>query len=148
MIITVLNKVVQTFWVSKVLYYETVILYVIINIYNYWNLKCFLCKCILLLIHFITLMPLNYKSHNMIKHTVCQVRPTKTEISLWIPAVWSVFLVRLKTLCILGYLKCTQWRFLSDCANVQAHLNLHWGHVQRYIFWNCGYLVIYFLQSE
>ena len=37
-----------------------------------------------------------------------------------------VFVVRMKELCILGYPKCTQWRFLSDCANAQADLNLRW----------------------
>ena len=34
----------------------------------------------------------------------------------------SVFVVRMKKLCILGYPNCGQWRL--DCANAQADLNL------------------------
>ena len=39
--------------------------------------------------------------------------PTKTEISLCSHAVF------MKKLCILGYLKCDQRRFWSDCANLR-----------------------------
>ena len=42
-----------------------------------------------------------------------------------------VFAVRMKNRCILGYPNCMctidlQWRFWSDCANVQADLNRRW----------------------
>ena len=40
-----------------------------------------------------------------------------------------VFVVRKKKLCILGYPKCAQRRFRSDCANAQADLNLRWAHM-------------------
>ena len=43
----------------------------------------------------------------------------------------SVFIVRIKKLCILGYPKCVQWRFWSDCANAQADLNLRWAHMSE-----------------
>ena len=39
-----------------------------------------------------------------------------------------VFVFRMKKLCILGYPKSAHWRFWSDCANVQADLNLRWAH--------------------
>ena len=50
-------------------------------------------------------------SRNVRKRTFWHVRPTKTQISLRIRAVWSVFVVRMKKLCIVGYLKCAQGRF-------------------------------------
>ena len=40
-----------------------------------------------------------------------------------------VFVVRMKTICILGYPKCAQLRFWSDCANAQADLNLRGAHM-------------------
>ena len=42
--------------------------------------------------------------------------------------IW-VFALRIEKLCILGYLKCAQRRFWSDCANAQADLNLRWAHM-------------------
>ena len=45
-----------------------------------------------------------------------------------------VFVVRVVLRCILGYPKCAQWRFWSDCVNVQADLNLLWeAHIRRYV---------------
>ena len=38
-----------------------------------------------------------------------------------------VSVVRMKQLCILGYPKCAQPRFRSDCANAQSDLNLRWA---------------------
>ena len=32
---------------------------------------------------------------------------------------------------ILGYPKCAQWRFWSDCANAHADLNLRWAHMSE-----------------
>ena len=40
-----------------------------------------------------------------------------------------VFVGRMKKLCTLGYPKCAQRRFWSDCANAQADLNLRWAHM-------------------
>ena len=37
-------------------------------------------------------------------------------------------LVFMKIFCILGYPKCTQWLFWSDCTNAQVDLNLCWVH--------------------
>ena len=61
-------------------------------------------------------------------------RPTKTQISLRIRAVWlesSLFAWRH---CILGYPKCAQWRFWSECADAQADLNLRWAHMSEGTF--------------
>ena len=40
-----------------------------------------------------------------------------------------VLIVRMKTLCFLGYPKCAQRRFWSDCANAQADMNLRLAHM-------------------
>ena len=58
-------------------------------------------------------------SCNVRKCTFWYVCPTKTQISLHIYTVWSVFAVHRKELCTLGYLKYAQWRFWSDCVNVR-----------------------------
>ena len=68
-------------------------------------------------------------SRNERKRTSWHVRPTKTQISLRIRAVWSVFLVRMNKCFIHGYPKCAQWRFWLDCVNVQADLNILWVHM-------------------
>ena len=60
------------------------------------------------------------------KHTFWHVCPMKTQTSLHIRAVWSVFDVHIKKHFILRYPKCTQWTFQSDCMNVQADRNLCW----------------------
>ena len=62
------------------------------------------------------------------------MRPTKTQISLRI-RVWPVFVVHKKKLYILGYTKCAQRRFWSDCAKA-GRTSSH--SVQWYIFWRCG----------
>ena len=54
-------------------------------------------------------------TRNVRKRTFWNVRPTKTQNSLRIRAVWSVFVVCMMKLCILGYPKCAQWRFWSAC---------------------------------
>ena len=48
------------------------------------------------------------------------VRPTKTQISLRIRAVWSVFVVRIKKLCLLGYLKLIVVGF-NDTSTLVGH---------------------------
>ena len=60
--------------------------------------------------------------------------PTNTQISLHIRAVWSVFVICMKKICILCYPKCDQWRFWSDCAFAQSDLNLHWSHMSEGTF--------------
>ena len=62
------------------------------------------------------------------------VCPMKTQINLCICAGWSVSAVHLMKFCILGYPKCAQWRFWSDCTNVQGDLNLCWVHVSEGVF--------------
>ena len=44
------------------------------------------------------------------------------------------FVVRKEELCVLGYPKCAQPRFCSDCANAQADLNLRWAHMSEGTF--------------
>ena len=46
---------------------------------------------------------------------------------------WSLF-VNMKKPCILGYPKCNQWRFWSDCTNLQAVLNLCLSHIRKQVF--------------
>ena len=53
---------------------------------------------------------------------------------LRICAVWSVFIVFRKKLCIIGYPKCAQWRFWSDCANAQADQKVRWAHMSEGTF--------------
>ena len=40
----------------------------------------------------------------------------------------------MKLLHILGYPKCAQWRFWSDCANAQSDLNLRWAPMSEGMF--------------
>ena len=60
------------------------------------------------------------------------VRPAKTQISLGIRPVWSVFAVRMKVLC---YPLSAQRRLWSDWADTLADLNFHWArsHVVCFI---------------
>ena len=62
----------------------------------------------------------------------------KTQVNLNIRAVWSVFFVHMKKLCILGYRKCARWRFWSDCANAQSDQNLQWAHMSEGTFSDVG----------
>ena len=58
------------------------------------------------------------------------VRPAKTQIGLRICAVQSESsLSAWSNFGIIGYPKCAQWRFWSDCANVQADMNLRCAHL-------------------
>ena len=56
------------------------------------------------------------------------VRPAKTQISLGICPVWSVFAVRMKRPCVLSYPLSAQRRLWSDWADAQADLSLRWAH--------------------
>ena len=73
----------------------------------------------------------NDMSHSRRKGTFRHVRPTKTQISVRIHAVRSVFVLLMKELCILGYPKYALWRFWSDCAFAQSDQNLHWAHMSK-----------------
>ena len=76
-------------------------------------------------------------SHQVRKRAFWHVYLMKTHISLRIRAVWSVFIVRMKKFCILGYLKCAQWKFWSDyeCAGwSESSLG---ASVRRNVFWLC-----------
>ena len=68
-----------------------------------------------------------HMSHDMTKPTkwVC---PAKTQISLGIRPVWSVFAVRMKKAWVLSYPLSTQRRLWSDWADAQADLSLRWAH--------------------
>ena len=55
----------------------------------------------------------------MTKPTKWHVRPAKTQISLGICPVWSVFAVRMKKAWMLSYPMSTQWRLWSDWADAR-----------------------------
>ena len=69
-------------------------------------------------------------SRNVRKRTFCARNETTTTNQPVHPRslIW-VFVLRMKKRCILGFPKCAQWRFWSDCANAQSDLNLHWTHM-------------------
>ena len=75
--------------------------------------------------------------------TFWHARPTTTQIKLRIRAVWSQYSLYTWRSCILGYPKCAQCRFWSDCANAQADLNLRNAHVWWYVFRRCGSVVLH-----
>ena len=56
------------------------------------------------------------------------VRPAKTQISLGIRPVWSVFAVRMKKAWVLSYPVSAQRRLWSAWADAQADLSLRWTH--------------------
>ena len=56
------------------------------------------------------------------------LRPAKTQISLGIRPVWSVFAVRIKKVGVLSYPLSAQRRLWSDWADAQADLSLRWAH--------------------
>ena len=55
------------------------------------------------------------------------VRPAKTQISLGIRPVWSVFAVRIKKHWVLSYPSSAQQRLWSDWVDAQADLSLCWA---------------------
>ena len=59
------------------------------------------------------------------KLTVCRA---KTQISLGIRPVWSVFAVHLKKHWVLSYPLSAQQRLWSDWVDAQADLSLRWAH--------------------
>ena len=67
-------------------------------------------------------------SLRMTKPTKWPVRRAKTQISLGICPVWSVFAVRMKKPCVLSYSLRAQQRLWSDWVDAQADLSLCWAH--------------------
>ena len=63
------------------------------------------------------------------KPTKWHVRPVKTQISLGIRPVWSVFAVRMKKALVFSYPLSARPRLWSDWADAQADLSLRWGHM-------------------
>ena len=72
-------------------------------------------------------MPTNM-SHRMTKPTKWIVRPAKTQISLGIRPVWSVFAVRMKKAWVLSYPLSAQRMLRSAWASAQSDQSLHWAH--------------------
>ena len=62
------------------------------------------------------------------------VRPAKTQISLGIRPVWSVFAVRMKKAWVLSYPLSAQRRLWSDWADAQADLSSLGAHS---LYWFC-----------
>ena len=63
------------------------------------------------------------------------VRSAKTQISLGIRPVWSVFACRIKKPWVLSYPLSAQRRLWSDWADAQADLSLRWAHMP--LCWFC-----------
>ena len=57
------------------------------------------------------------------------VRPAKTQISLGIRPVWSVFAVRMKKAWVFSYQLSAQRRLWSDWADARADPSLRWAHM-------------------
>ena len=66
-------------------------------------------------------------SRDMTKPTVSEC-PVKTQISLGIHPVWSVFAVRMKKAWVLSYPFSTQLSLCSDWVDAQTDLSLCWAH--------------------
>ena len=75
------------------------------------------------------------RSRLMTKPTKWHVRPVKTQISLGIRPVWSVFAVRMKKPWVLSYPLSAQRRLWSGWADAQVDLSLHWEHMP--LCWFC-----------
>ena len=83
-------------------------------------------------------------SRDMTKPTKWHVRPAKSQISLGIRPVWSVFAVRIKKAWVFSYPFSAQRRLWSDWADAQDDLSLRWAHshfvgfvMLRLILWMC-----------
>ena len=80
------------------------------------------CYCIITVVQqvtgYLSFEPRHDKTNKM------SVRPAKTQISLGIRPVWSVFAVYMKKPWIRSYSLSAQWRLWSDWADAQADLSL------------------------
>ena len=74
-------------------------------------------------------------SQCMTKPTKLPVCPAKTQISLGICQVWSVFTIRMKKAWVLSYPLSAQRSLWSDWADAQADLSHRWAH--RSFCWFC-----------
>ena len=70
----------------------------------------------------LTYEPRHDKTNNVV------VRPAKTQISLGMRPVWSVFAVRLMGSSGSKVSSCGQWRLWSDWTDAQADLSFRWAH--------------------
>ena len=88
--------------------------------------------CITLNCKHLTLKKVNVKCEaNEPRHdktNKMSVHPAKTQISLGIGPVWSVFPIRMKKAWVLSYPLSAQRRLWSDWADAQADLSLCWAH--------------------
>ena len=75
------------------------------------------------------------------------VRPAKTQISLGIRPVWSVFAVRMKKAWVLSYPLSAQRRLWSDWADAQADPSLRWAHT-HFVGFVTRWLIIRLLLLE
>ena len=64
-------------------------------------------------------------------HTFWHLCPM-IQISQHICIFWTVFIIRMRKLCILGYPKCAQWMLWSDCAN-SGHIYLKVGFLTLWL---------------
>ena len=69
-----------------------------------------------------------YLSRVMTKPTKWHVRPAKTQISMGICPVWSVFPVHMKKAWVVSYPLSAQRRHWSEWVDSQADLSLRWVH--------------------
>ena len=69
-----------------------------------------------------------FMSRRTTKPTKCPVRPAKTQISMGICPVWSVFAICMKKPWVLSYPMSAQRRFWSDWVDAQTDLSLRWAH--------------------
>ena len=67
------------------------------------------------------------------KYIPSDVYLMKTQISLHIHTIRSVFVVPMKKLCLIGYPKCPQWRFWTDCGCAGWFESFLGAHVWRCI---------------
>ena len=101
-------------------------------------------------------------SHLMSKPTKWHVHPAKTQISLGIRPVWSVFTVRMKKAWVLSYRLSYPLNAQRRLWSAQTDLSLRWAHshfvgfvVRRliflhpvYVIWSKGYINITDLGSK
>ena len=72
-------------------------------------------------------------SRDMTKPTRSPERPAKSQISLGIRLVWSVFAVRITKRWVLSFPLRAQRRLWSDWADAQAGPSLRWAHMPLFI---------------
>ena len=79
-----------------------------------------------------------YMSHHMTKPTKWHMHPAKTQISLGICPVWSVFAVGVKKYWVLSYPMSAQRSLWSDWEDAQADLSLLGAQVSLLVLSCCG----------